>query len=81
MSLLFLQRSRWLSDPYAKGSYCYHGLDADKLNISSGDFAKCDSTKRLRFAGEATHQRFFSTVHGAIETGFREAKKILDEIN
>jgi spermine oxidase len=31
----------------------------------------------LLFAGEATHLRYFSTVHGAIESGFREADRIL----
>jgi hypothetical protein len=30
----------------------------------------------LLFAGEATHSSYFSTVHGAIETGWREAKRI-----
>jgi spermine oxidase len=30
----------------------------------------------LLFAGEATHANYFSTVHGAIETGYREAERI-----
>lgn len=29
------------------------------------------------FAGEATHDYFYSTVHGAVETGWREADRIL----
>ena len=32
---------------------------------------------RVLFAGEATHDTHFSTVHGAIETGRREAERIL----
>ncbi|PSN36046.1 Peroxisomal N(1)-acetyl-spermine/spermidine oxidase [Blattella germanica] len=31
----------------------------------------------LLFAGEATHSTHFSTVHGAIETGWREAERII----
>lgn len=32
----------------------------------------------LCFAGEATHPRFYSTMHGAIESGFREAERCAD---
>lgn len=32
----------------------------------------------LQFAGEATHSHYFSSVHGAIETGWREADRIID---
>lgn len=35
---------------------------------------------RLLFAGEATHHDYFQSVHGAIESGRREAKKILDNL-
>ena len=31
----------------------------------------------LLFAGDATHPFFYSTVHGAIETGYREAERII----
>jgi len=33
--------------------------------------------KRLLFAGEATDERFYSTVHGAFASGVREAERIL----
>ena len=32
---------------------------------------------RLLFGGEATHPKHFSTVHGAIEAGWREADRII----
>lgn len=32
----------------------------------------------LFFAGEATHNHYYSTVHGALESGWREAKRIAD---
>lgn len=33
---------------------------------------------RLLFAGEATSEHHYATVHGAVETGWREAKRIID---
>ena len=35
----------------------------------------------LMFAGEATHPSFYSTTHGALLTGHREAKRILEVDN
>lgn len=35
--------------------------------------AAAEGCAALLFAGEATHQRFFSTTHGAFESGLREA--------
>lgn len=32
----------------------------------------------ILFAGEATHEHYFSTVHGAVESGFREADRIVN---
>jgi monoamine oxidase len=32
----------------------------------------------LLFAGEATHSSYYSTVHGAIESGWREAERIIE---
>lgn len=31
----------------------------------------------ILFAGEATHDHYYSTVHGAVESGFREADRLL----
>jgi len=35
----------------------------------------------VQFAGEATHPSFYSTTHGALLTGHREAKRILKLYN
>ena len=35
---------------------------------------------RIQFAGEATHEKFYSTVHGALESGIRESTKLLSSI-
>ena len=37
-----------------------------------------DANPRLMFAGEATHPNFWSFMHGARESGIREAQRILN---
>jgi monoamine oxidase len=68
-----LKESRWARDPFARGSYS-HALPghADKRAILA---APVDG--RLFFAGEATSPNFFSTAHGARDSGKRAAKEVL----
>ena len=68
-----LAASSWRADPFACGSYSYarpgHADDRAVLAAPVDD--------RLFFAGEATSLNFFSTVHGAYETGLRAAAQAL----
>ncbi len=68
-----LGESRWAHDPFAHGSYS-HALPghADKRAVLAKPV-----DERLFFAGEATSPHFFSTAHGAQETGVRAAREIL----
>ena len=68
-----LAESRWAHDPFARGSYS-HALPghADKRAILA---APVDG--RLFFAGEATSPHFFSTAHGARDSGERAAQEAL----
>jgi monoamine oxidase len=68
-----LSESRWAHDPFARGSYS-HALPghADKRAVLA---APVDG--RLFFAGEATSPHFFSTAHGARDSGERAAKEVL----
>lgn len=70
-----LTETRWAHDPFARGSYS-HALPghADDRAILA---APVDD--RLFFAGEATSPNFFTTAHGAQESGVRAAKKLLKE--
>jgi monoamine oxidase len=68
-----LNESRWAHDPFARGAYS-HALPghAGKRAVLA---APVDG--RLFFAGEATSPNFFSTAHGARDSGERAAKEVL----
>ncbi|GIX49244.1 MAG: amine oxidase [Candidatus Tectimicrobiota bacterium] len=66
--------TRWGSDPYARGAYSHLpagacGADYDALAVPV--------SPRLHLAGEATHRRYPSTVHGAYLSGRRAARRVL----
>lgn len=64
-----LAQSGWAHDPFARGSYSHalpgHAGDRAMLAAPVDD--------RLLFAGEATSPNFFSTAHGARDSGERAA--------
>ena len=66
----------WPSDPFARGAYSYvpvGGLDAvEKLARPVKD--------TLFFAGEATHPEMSGTVAGALASGYRAARQVLDSL-
>jgi len=68
-----LAETAWASDPWALGSYS-HALPGH-----AGDRAVLARPVdgRLFFAGEATHARLYSTVHGAWESGLRAADEAI----
>ncbi|KAH8257379.1 hypothetical protein KR038_008080, partial [Drosophila bunnanda] len=74
-------RSKWYANPNFRGSYSYRSTRADELDTGPSDLASpvmgVDGNPRLLFAGEATSQNHFSTVHGATEAGFREADRLI----
>lgn len=78
-------RSSWYSNRFTRGSYSYRSMQSQKANAWACDLAEpvSDSNGQLRlfFAGEATHDYFYSTVHGAVETGYREADRITEIVN
>ncbi|XP_058841066.1 peroxisomal N(1)-acetyl-spermine/spermidine oxidase-like [Acipenser ruthenus] len=75
-------QSKWHSDPYTKGSYSYVAVGcsgSDIENIVQPLPLQETDTKPLQvlFAGEATHQSFYSTTHGALLSGWREADRLI----
>jgi monoamine oxidase len=69
------QFHNWRNDPFAYGAYSYvpvGGLNARKVLAQGVE-------RTLFFAGEATAQPGFQgTVHGAVESGLRAAREVLD---
>jgi monoamine oxidase len=68
-----LAESRWAHDPFARGSYS-HALPG-QAGMRAVLAAPVDG--RLFFAGEATSSNFFSTAHGARDSGERAAGEVL----
>ncbi|CAL1601299.1 unnamed protein product [Knipowitschia caucasica] len=77
-------RSSWGSNPYIRGSYSF-----TRVGSSGGDCERlamplpyANSTKaaplQVLFAGEATHRKYYSTTHGALLSGQREAKRLIE---
>ncbi|WP_027523460.1 NAD(P)/FAD-dependent oxidoreductase [Bradyrhizobium sp. Ec3.3] len=68
-----LRESRWAHDPFARGAYSHAlpGHAGDRAVLA----APVDG--RLFFAGEATSPNFFSTAHGARDSGERAANEVL----
>jgi monoamine oxidase len=71
-----LAASFWRGDEFARGSYSYArpGHAGDRAVLA----APVDN--RLFFAGEAASSNFFSTVHGAYETGIAAAEAALKSL-
>jgi len=68
-----LKESRWAHDPFARGSYS-HALPGHAA-MRAVLAAPVDG--RLFFAGEATSPGFFSTAHGARDSGERAAGEVM----
>jgi monoamine oxidase len=73
-----LVRSRWASEPFARGSYTYV-----KTGSSINDCRSLSQPlgNQLYFAGEGTNHLYISTVHGAYITGREAANKIIKSLN
>ncbi|KAK9887449.1 hypothetical protein WA026_022595 [Henosepilachna vigintioctopunctata] len=71
--------SKWCTNPHFRGTYSYETVNS--LNHCQDTLSQpingIDGKPRILFAGEATSPRRFSTVDGAIETGFREADRLV----
>ncbi|XP_041349505.1 spermine oxidase-like [Gigantopelta aegis] len=74
--------SSWKNDPWACGSYSFCAME------TPNDFANqlMDPVMEGRkpvvlFAGEATHFKWYSTMHGARSSGLREAERLLHFYN
>ncbi|XP_039750800.1 probable polyamine oxidase 5 isoform X1 [Pararge aegeria] len=76
-------RSKWYSNPFTRGSYTYDNLlkhDYPYARAILGEpLLDATGSPKVLFAGEATDLTHFSTVHGASESGYREALRLLPQ--
>ncbi|XP_010809784.1 PREDICTED: spermine oxidase isoform X5 [Bison bison bison] len=77
-------RSAWGSNPYFRGSYSYtqvgsSGADVEKL-AKPLPYTESSKTAPMQvlFSGEATHRKYYSTTHGALLSGQREAARLIE---
>lgn len=74
------KRTRWQNNPLSRGTNSYRGVKSLSNKITSADL--CESLKNdngketVLFAGEATHEKYYSALHGAIESGYTAANNI-----
>ena len=67
-----VERTSWSTDPYALGSYSAMVVGASAAHIR----ALAEPCGPVHFAGEATSESNWSTAHGAVLSGRREAARI-----
>ncbi|CAF0878004.1 unnamed protein product [Brachionus calyciflorus] len=73
-------KTQWKMNPYVLGSYSYVDVNG-QANKHINDLAEplyINNVPRVLFAGEATHLRYYSTVHGAYLSGQREATRLFE---
>lgn len=68
--------TRWAADPYARGAYSYL---ANGSRPSDRNLLSAPANGRLFVAGEATNLDFPATVHGALLSGQRASKEIIEQ--
>ncbi len=77
-------KTEWCSNRFIGGSYSYpttKTLANDHCVIGESIFMPNSVSPLLLFAGEATHDCYFSTVHGARLTGLMRANDIIKSFN
>lgn len=80
--LISMTRTRWLTNKNFMGSYSYLSMNSEWEEVNPKDLAEplrnSDNKPLILFAGEATHEKYSSYSHGAVESGWRAAQEILD---
>ncbi|XP_017889754.1 spermine oxidase-like [Ceratina calcarata] len=74
-------RSKWHQNQHFRGTYSFRSLETVNTNSSAKQLSEPimkNGKPVVLFGGEATHEHKFSTVHGAISTGWREAERIMN---
>ncbi|XP_055916915.1 spermine oxidase isoform X2 [Eupeodes corollae] len=77
--------SAWFINENFRGSYSFRSVLTEKLDAWASDLAcplkDSNQIPVVLFAGEASSDHYYSTVHGAVEAGWREAQRLADFYN
>ncbi|CAD5124762.1 unnamed protein product [Dimorphilus gyrociliatus] len=73
-------RYNFCSSELFKGCYSYVSMETQAVDYANYSDPILDdkSVPRILFAGEATIPQSYSTMHGAVDSGKREARRIID---
>ncbi|XP_063220587.1 peroxisomal N(1)-acetyl-spermine/spermidine oxidase-like [Bacillus rossius redtenbacheri] len=81
-------RTQWHGNQYVRGGYSHHSCRCDVSHSEPAVLAQpvCSGAGHARrpvllLAGEATHPCYYSTTHGAYETGQRQAERVLAHLH
>ncbi|XP_066986466.1 uncharacterized protein [Macrobrachium rosenbergii] len=80
----FFKRSKWGLDPWKRGSYCsLVTIEAEQAGFQNRQefttpLTNSKGVEVVLWAGEHTHDTRYCTVDGAMETGEREARNLLE---
>lgn len=75
-----LVRSQWNLETNFGGAYSYPTVKAAEVQAERSDLAAplfWRDVPAVQFAGEATVAEHYGTVHGAVESGWREADRLI----
>jgi len=78
---IYVNPSRWGSNINFQGSYSYRTPACDVKNIGPWTLEEpllIDGIARVQFCGEATCSSGYGTVHGALQSGGREARRLVN---
>lgn len=75
-------RTRWFHDPWTCGSYSHPAIGCSSQDLENmmeplPTKGSLSQPLQVLFAGEATHPCYYSTVHGAVLSGWREAERLI----
>lgn len=79
--------SKWYSNQWTRGSYSHRSTDCEKLDLPfevlSDPIVKTIKDEPtpwpcVLFSGEATDKEFYSSTHGGLRSGWREADRLIN---
>lgn len=78
--------TKWFTNKFFRGSYSHRTVDFDddkmsNLEVLQEPVVDHDNVPRILFAGEATDREFYSSTHGALRSGIREADRLIKFLN